>query len=549
VVSVTLAAYASSFTAGLVYDDHLMIEQDPRVTGPLDPTEIFTTVYWGEAINAGVYRPLTVLSFALNHAVAGARPGAYHLVNAILHAAAGAVLYILARSLFRSPPLALAAALIFAVHPVRTEAVTWIIGRAEVLACLLGLASMVLARRRVLLSLVCFALALLCKENAVVFLALTPASLLLHPERGSRPWLLLASMAGIVCLWFIARRMVTGSFLTPADYVPDFVVNPLAHVGAHERIGTALLCLGKYLRLLVLPVGLSGDYSFDQIPIQPGVLALPALLGAGLVLGMVGTSLLTRKRAPEISLGIAWILIAILPTSNLLFPIGTIFAERFLYLPSVGYCLVLGGVFLRGWRATKVTGVALGVLVVLFAVGTGVRNLDWKDDETFFASVIRTSPRSVKGLYELGVIRQRQGDLESSISLLTRATEIHPEYAEAHYALGGGLRLQGNLAAATGRYLRAIEIRPEYAEAHHNLGVCLYQMGSSDAAIESILESIRIYPYLEVAYLDLSAILVSTGDTSGAIEVLESLLEKMPGSAAGRLRLARIRERARTPKK
>ena len=557
-VLASLLAYTNAIPAGLVYDDHILIEQNPRVTGEMDwrtrLIRIFQTNYWGEVHNDGLYRPVTTLTFALDHAIFGGDPAAYHAINVLLHASAVIALYFLLVALFGNPGLAMAASLIFSVHPVHTEAVTGVVGRPEVLSCLFVILAIRFAlppvsANRLGFSLVFFLLALLTKENSIVLLGLYPLAMSCGSGESKMETLraglvALVGFALVAVLWFILRRLVIGSFLTPAGYEPIYLVNPIAHVGGAERWATAMVGLGRHLRLLLLPVGLTADYSFAQIPIRSGFFEIPVMLSCGAMIALALAAALAWRRAPAVAFGIGWFLMSVLPTSNLLFPIGTIYAERFLYLPSAGFCLLASWILHSACstrrRGRTVWAVSIAGIAVIFAGLTADRNRDWKDDASLFTSVIRNAPRSAKGHYELAVVREKEGDEKEAIRLYWKATEIYPEYAEAHYNRAGIYRRQSKFEFAIADYLSAVRAEPDFAEAHHNLGLCFALTNEIEAAEESLREAVRLDPDLTEAVFDLSVILNERGHPQEATDVLESYFERNPSDARGHLRAALI---------
>lgn len=550
-----LAVFANAMAAGFVYDDHLLVEGNPLVTGEIDLHRIFQTNYWGDQANHGLYRPLTTLSFAVDHALFGPTPIGYHAVNLVLHAGAVIALYLLILRLFRSPTLAFAASCVFALHPVHTEAVTWVVGRPEILACLFATISILLALppltgNRMGLSLVFFLLALLSKENAIVAIPLYPLALLLgdNPRgawRRAEGYVPLLCMTALAAFWFVLRARVAGSIFTPEGYEPPFVVNPLGHVDRVERWATACAGVGKSLRLLILPVNLSVDYSFDQIPIRSGFLSTAVLIPATAVAGMIAAACVLRRGSPAVPFGIGWFLISILPASNLPFAVGTIFAERLLYLPSAGFCLLVAVLLERlrgaGDRGRRIAGVGLASVCLLLAAGTVSRNRDWQDDGTLLSSAVENAPRSAKARYELGRVRRdRDRDEEAAKRLFLEATEIYPGYSEAHYDRGNIYRLQGEYDIAITDFRRAIEADPEFAPAHHNLGLSLAHLGHLEGAAESLAEAIRLQPQAEAAWWDLAGVYAGLDRWEDAAATLEALLEVAPSNKTAHLRLAEI---------
>ncbi|MCZ6602048.1 MAG: tetratricopeptide repeat protein, partial [Planctomycetota bacterium] len=267
-------------------------------------------------------------------------------------------------------------------------------------------------------------------------------------------------------------------------------------------------------------------------------------LSAGVIVALVVTAVRWRQTRPTFTFGVGWFFIAILPTSNLLFPIGSIFAERFLYLPSVGYCIVLGAALDR-WRVKGgLQGkLAIGSLVsicLLYAAGTVERNRDWATDETLMVSVVKNAPNSAMGRYEMGRIRQEQRRENEAKQLYKEAIDIYPDFALAHYNRGQIYRLHGEYDAAILDYMEAIRVDPNFAEAYHNLGISRSRQGHHEEAIEDIQEAVSRNPRLELAWMDLFKVLQELERYEEAIQALEGLIEANPNSVAAHLRAFEI---------
>src|SRR5437762_9198687 len=305
---------------------------------------------------AFVYRPLTMVSYGLS-ALLSPNPLSYHLMNVALHALAALAAFSLARSLLRSTPAAGVAALLFAVHPVHTEPVANIAGRAEVLAGLFSLLALACFARATdaaagkrlwfVASLAAFAAGLLSKESAFATIALVALvsmwierAHLLTVVRRVLPYVAL----GVA---FVALRWFAVGAITLAE-PPPFIDNPLAHVGLLARLATALVVLGDYGSVLAVPLRLSADDSFNQVPVVHS-LADPRLVGTTAVILALALALgAARRRMPVLPFAALFFVFAIALTSNVCFPIGTIKAERMLYLPSFSWCLACGWL-LRRW--------------------------------------------------------------------------------------------------------------------------------------------------------------------------------------------------------
>src|SRR5262249_36049300 len=261
----------------------------------------------------------------------------FHVVNLLLHAAVTLLVYLLLRRLLESRSdsglLAFVSALLFAVHPIHTEAVAAVVGRAELLAAGLLLAAWIFHLcDRPYLSLFCFCAALLAKESAIALIALVP--LCDYARGGMKTLPRYVSLAGAGVVYLALFWKVQGGRL---GTVVPFIDNPLVNLPAALRILNAIRVAWKVLGLQAYPAKLSGDYSYAAITLYANRhLLWPALAAVGLI-GLWLWALYTRRDAWSIAGAIYFAGFAV--TSNLLFPIGTIMGERLAYLPSVGFCL------------------------------------------------------------------------------------------------------------------------------------------------------------------------------------------------------------------
>jgi tetratricopeptide (TPR) repeat protein len=385
----TLAAYSNSFQAGFTLDSRQAVVNDQRVheVSSQNLNLILNHTYWWPYDESGLYRPLSTLSYLFNYAVLGNgdRPFGYHAVNLLLHFTNVLLVYlILLRLTLQLWPSVFAAAL-WAVHPVLTESVTNIAGRADLLAGLGVLAGFYAYLRSNYIALaLAAAVGIFSKESAIVL----PVVILLYELTNTRRWRSAAigfAAASFPMAAYLAQRAnVLADAL--ARTVP-FTDNPLVAAGFWTGRLTALSVMGRYIRLLVWPASLSADYSWAQIPPTPD--------WVGLIIAAAAAGLILYYRRNRTALFVAaFAFVTLLPASNLLFPIGTIMAERFLYLPAVAFAVCLVVVL---WKLNpRIAAAALGVAIAALGVRTWARNLDWRDDLTMARSLVRTSPNSFK---------------------------------------------------------------------------------------------------------------------------------------------------------
>jgi protein O-mannosyl-transferase len=564
-LAVTLLVYGNTLANGLVHDDKPLVERNLFIRDPANLPRVFTSGYWTtrDPSVPELYRPLTVASFALNFL--GGGPGAFgfHLVNLLLQAWVCFLVFRLGRDLASREAAGWGAALLFAVHPVHSEAVAPVVGRSELLSTGFALWALVLHRRArgsdraagafapagafAGAALFYFA-SILSKENALILPALLLLSDLAFPpaaaqrrerRRLSGGYLLYLLSAAI----YLALRVSVLGGITKSDIRP--LDNPIAGAGFVTARLTAIITLGKYLFLLFVPWRLSADYSRDQIPLASGwadprlIVSLLALLAAGLLAAW------SWRRRRLVSASILFFAASILPVSNFLFPIGTIFGERLLYLPSVGFCLLAGAVFapLRDrWKAAAALG---AILLILGAVRTVARNRVWHDDASFALATAADSPRSAKAQFNLGVFLEEHGRLQEALDAYARAAALAPEWGDPPYNRGGILLRLGRPGEAAADLRRSAELSPGEPRFRVNLGVALNRAGRYQEAVELYEGMIRglSSPAPDV-WNNLGVNLIALGRNADAAGAFKNALSLDPGNASYHANLGQAEEAA-----
>lgn len=440
-------AWATAVPCGYTLDDLTLVQRDPRVL-ELRWGALFTTPLWPIGGGGGLYRPLLLLSFALEQRLHGS-VHLMHLTNVLLHLGVCLLLRPVLSTLL-DPRGTAAAALLFAVHPLHVEAVTGLVGRAELLALLGGL----LAWRCLLpvpgppswpragLGGLAFLGALLCKESALTLIPVIALHACLLARRAGaplRPALsrllpLLGALAAVIAL----RLLLLGPGGAAPTQVPASL-NPLAASPLGERLATGLVLLTRYAWLCVYPVRLVADYSFAAIPVEPGLLAWrPALALLGWSLAFLGAARLARRGEPVPLLALTWFVL-LLGSVLQVVPIGAMFAERFAYAPSLAACMLVGWVLQRA-RPEGPAPLALLVVALACAGRTALRSLDFRDNTRLFAVTARDQPRSAQAqLYRAFDLLER-GQLQAAVPHLAAAREIDPRQGWAALQLGRCLR-------------------------------------------------------------------------------------------------------------
>ncbi len=524
-------AYGNTLVNAFTIDDVLLyILRNPQVTHP-SLKALFTPHKL-----TNVLRPVTFSTFALDWKIGNGRPLEFHLVNLLLHAAVTLLLCLLMQTALQSlqngRAIAYAAALVFAVHPIHTEAVASIVGRAELLAAGFLIAAWLLhLQDREIPALVCFVLALLSKESAVVLL---PLALIGDFVRGQwKPTVRYLRIAGMTGLYVIVLWKVQGNHFGPNGI--SVLDNPLASIPAVPRIFNALHVAWKYVGLQIYPATLSCDYSYNEIPIydpRHGLShTLPWAIASLAAFG--GWIWAVRKRQMGLVLAGGIYLVGFATTANILVPIGTIMGERLAYFPSAGFCLLvaLAWNWLQERQRTLAVG-ALAVLVAVLGVRTVLRNRDWKDNRTLYTAAVRAVPQSAKMHLGLAFNYMEAKQFDLARKEFQTTLQINPAYPEALASYGLLESSQGNYQAA-GRMMEQAfytigRNNPAYDEIAVNLAVIYAQTNHMDGALDLLNREIAESPEYGPAWANRAVLHYQRGETVAARADVKTALRLDP---------------------
>jgi len=409
VLLLTFLAYSNTFGVGFFLDNEEIILKDPRVhaVSTLQLHRILTQQYW-ETATTGLYRPLTTLSYLFNYTILGnaANPEGYHWINLLLHLANTALVYLLGLAMFEQAAAALLLSALWALHPVHTEAVTNIVGRADLLVALGVLAALHCHRKALAASgrrrfewtggvALASAAGVFAKESGVVAIGVIAAwDLIFGGKTSWRKRTASYLAAAIPCAVYLYAR---AQVLTNAPSLQTaYTDNPLLGADFWTARLTAFKVIGKYVLLLIWPARLSYDYSYNEIPLGAD---LGTVLSLGGCLAAAGLALWGWRRHKPVSFAIAFAAATFAPVSNLAVIIGTPMGERFLYLPAIGAiaCAVYA-VWRIDWLARRhgAAGIAAAVLLLACLSRTYARNGDWLDQHRFWRSGAEAAPGSYK---------------------------------------------------------------------------------------------------------------------------------------------------------
>ncbi|UCH84382.1 MAG: tetratricopeptide repeat protein [Candidatus Latescibacterota bacterium] len=546
VLVLSLAIYANTLGHEFVWDDNALIVENPLIQS-LDSSailDIFTVGFW-EVMGSGgpYYRPLVTLSYAIDHEVFAGRPGGFHLTNVVWNALTCVMVFVFVHLLFGNTMIALATALLFAVHPVHTEAVAWVAGRTDVFAAfwsLVALTTYVLARRSghhllLFASLFAFFLSLLSKECAVcvplliALMELSPMATIIRPRSDppARPNMnrslvsiaYVASYFVVLALYFLLRYHTVGTVTSSHDAYAPGILGVLA---------VPLSVFAGYVYKLLLPIRLSAEY---DAPIPSSLADAPVLIGAVLVV-MIGWIAWRYRRTPFLFFGIAVFVIGIAAVLNIV-PIGEVSAERFLYFPSLGAALVFGGIFgtalvtkhktitakLARRDHTKMTSAALvRFLVILFPIiivvsvsATVARNAVWRNEITLFANTMERTPNNARAYALFANAALSRGDVDSAIRAYRKALALDPANPNTRNLLAGLYVRQGKLDDALRLVRQALEMSPDDPQFVSNLGSIYLEMGRYAEAEMQFKRALELNPNQLRTHFNLGITLLKQG--------------------------------------
>ena len=542
IILVSFGAYFGTLRHEFALDDLIQItnNQEIRVSKQEDLRNLFERPLFP----GNLYRPVVMLSYAVTYQFAELDPYPYHLANIVLHTLVCLVLFSILARMFTST-FAGVASILFAVHPIHVEAVANVSGRAELLSAFFGLMAMglVLASDRdpweegsIIADIICYfglfiftLLALFSKESAVSFLVLIPVVLITRRglaeglARSILPALIMAGALGIYI--FFRSRALGGVALSPLEI--DFLDNPLINLSHSERMLNAAVLLGRYIALILFPVQLASDYSFAKITAvtnweDPAVLIDLSFLGL-LVLCVLYGVLARRKYA----LWGLWFLLAFIATSNFIFPIGTIFAERLAYLPSIGILAFITWI-LFSVNFDLVAGVLLSFLSVLYVAQTLSYAEYWRDNQTLFQREISVSAASAKAQSNNAAVLRNMGKLDDAEAGYKRALKIYPEYADALFGLGTVYVMRENLSKAKEWFAAALSKDSSHPPSLILLGQIALNEGRNAEAQKHFLLVLEENPKSFDALLGILALHINLDEVEISVEVRDELLRRNP---------------------
>jgi tetratricopeptide (TPR) repeat protein len=507
IVILSIVIYSNTRQNGFVYDDMGEIVNNQWVR---QLKNLFSPCHR--------YRITETFTFYIDYKLWGLSPFGYHFTNLLFHVLVSISVYFLANLILKNPLPSFFTGSLFAPHPVHTEAISVVSHRQELLAMLFLIISLILyikareahrlsgAKRKtiwifIFLSLIFYFFATAAKEVALIL----PVILFLYDSYFQKDPLIRNWKSEIrnSAKWYIPYLLFAGLFVLFSISGPRWRFNypglnvvSLGHSLSGGRAYSSILLtqlrgFSEYIRLLFFPNRLCIDYYF---PTYKSIFLPNILFSLALLLVIVALPVILFKRYKFISFGIAWFLINLLPVSNII-PKTFFVAERYLYIPSFGFCLAIGFVF---WRmiirkSLRIFGIILfGLVIILYSVRTIVRNSDLKSEHTLWSKTLKDNPMSVPGYANLGAAFLNSGKLGESLNEFRKAIELSPAYAKPYYNLGIAYLKLGRYQEAIDNLVTSIRLDPNSAENYIALGSAYQRTDKHAEAIVEFENALRI---------------------------------------------------------
>jgi len=436
IIFLGIAVYANSLKGDFVWDDEDFVVKNDYIKSLKNIPLFFTKK---ETLAAGKlggdnYRPLVSLTYALDYSFWKLNPTGYHITNTGLHVLNAILLFYLLTLILKNYALSIFSSIIFLIHPIQTEAVTWISGRSNVLFLFFFLLAFILyikqktSKKHMLYaaSLISFLCGLLSKETTAVF----PLMIILYD-------------------WIYDRENnIAGRIVKYMPFLAVFGIYMFIRFTVLGRLGqcdywtgslyTTLLTMARvivyYIRLLLFPVGLCIDYL--KYPASYSIMDHKVLLSLIVLLTMLITAFGLRKRNKDLSFGIFWFFIALLPVINII-PVKIFMAERFLYLPSIGFAVTLSAIFyilyckkIDSIHFKKLLVTTQIILIIACSTLTFLRNKDWTDAAVLYGKAIESYPDNFRARYNLAITYGKRGQEDKALTEMREVERLRKEAKE-----------------------------------------------------------------------------------------------------------------------
>lgn len=538
-----LSTFGNSLEYVFVWDDLNLIVNNPNIKSSSGVSQLLSQSFLTIGNNTDdptrrFYRPLISLSYALDYAIWGLNPGGYHLTNLICHAITSILAYFLVLVLSRRRTVALLTAALFLLHPTHVENVCWISGRTDVICgafyflSLLTFIRMMGSQKRnpllLLVTMVAYLVALSCKETAITLPVVALTSYVCLADRMQRPRIMILSEGMFILVtivYFLLRSYILGEAIAPAAWGTLL-----------ERILSIPVIFAKYLLSLLTLIPLDPHHSTAFVKRLTEIRFMIGFAVSVFYAAVCIYLIIHRKRFKLFALFLLWIPLTLAPTFKLGAFGDVLHADRFLYLPSLGFAALIAlawtspvtiRIFNRSSIAKWTAIAVFAFIVISWRVSDAIYSGIWRDNVTLFSHAASTSPNSAYIAYNLGNGHAERGNYPKAVLAYARAVELSPTYTEAYRNMAISLAELGLHASAQRCYRRALELGDTSPVLFYKLGISYRQQGKIEAAIASFRQSLAAGATV-TAYDNLAECLFSIGKLDEAEQNLLSALALGP---------------------
>ena len=542
---IAILIYIPSFNADFTLDDVLIVEDNTFVKSLDQIPAIWTSHYWAgkvDATDTGLYRPLTLTTYNLQYALTGESPAAFHILNILLHALVCLMVMTMASLLFLDFRLVIISGLLFAIHPIHTEAVAGIVGRAEILAALFILTSMVCYHqwrqqggiKWLVLMLVSTLAAITSKEHGFLMIAIMALQETYYyfttktfswSER--KKWIAFGSVAILSLGMWMVRSSITG---------PTASHELWANVGSADLMATSVRTSAEYIGLHLWPFPLSADYWIDEVPIV-GFGNVKVLFGVFVILGMLSLAYYLRRKLPVASWGILFFFLMLLPVSNFVFAAGFLKAERILYIPSIGLILLMSVMLTKvlDLKSGRIPGfILLGLFLLLFTWRSWTRSGDWKNNYTLAVATLQTSPNSPRFNNMMGLELRAQNKNDEALAFFEKAVQANPNHVPALVNLGMQYSYFNRQQEAGDLLEKALTLEPGTLATYANLMSVYRTTGAHDKNIAIAEKAMQRFPQSAAIMWNAANAYQLAGNMARANEIRAKALAIDPNIGGGK---------------
>lgn len=489
IVILGLVAYSNAIKDAFIWDDYHLVKDNVYIRNWTAIPQIFSQdLGAGAGMEFSFYRPIQMITYMVDYSLWGLNAKVLHLSNILLHIFVALSIYWFIYILFKDRVLSLITGILFVVHPIHTEAVSYISGRADSLAALFMFFSLIcyikyINTRKghfyILVLLTCI-LALLSRENAIIL----PVLFLLYHYTFKRKLERnrFLPIVGIVSIYIILRFTILQHILADVSYDTTLF----------QRLPGTFVALVNYIRLLILPFDLHMEYGKELF----SYFDLRAMLGLIILLALLIYIFRNKGTNKVIFFSVSWFLVTLFPMANI-YPINAYMAEHWLYVPSIGFFLIIAKLFSMIYARKRLKALVIllvSILVIFYAHLTFDQNNYWTKPLTFYKRTLQYAPHSWRVQNSLGVMYNEIGQNDKAIEALKRSIELKSDYASAYCNLGAVYAMEGDLEQAIVLFEKAKELREDYDMTHYNLGKLYVDTKRPQKAIASYKRALEINP-------------------------------------------------------